>query len=756
MSSFVRCPRCGAFWAGADVPMNGEFVCLDCITKAAKPRVLNRRVLAIAALAATLLGATTYFALPSRRAPARPAPADDRVASVPKVSEEDGDNPTVPATDEPASRRPERPAEKPRTHSDVPDEPLSLPPSITARPELKEEKPAPVVKAVARRKTAAEPELIDALAAVPEVGLGSNGQTVLTSYFNRMQQSIQLGGKPNAADPTPLVLVRPDLRALPIRTGANWQLNPVEAANLGALSRKLRVYLDTTATPDGSPRPETAVDRLRESLQSDRHGTRPEWLRPEAFPTLLQMLMPEDAAVRRLLVDLLAQVPHAKTTTALAQRAVFDLDDDVRRAAVEALRKRPAEVYRPILLKALRYPWAPAADHAAAALVDLGDRSVVPHLVTMLRQPDPALPETLPNGSRVVREVVRVQHTANCLMCHPPSADGGGPVVGVDPVLNVPPGSQLSAGSATSGASGAGAHNYAGRTLGGSGPPPLIIRADVTFFRQDFSIKVSGAAPPAALPQPIPFAPPPRPTKPRLAAGVWGPRLQLPAASPLPAAPAAPLARPAPTGPQRFDFLVRTRAVTPLEAARLVEAHKKETTYPQREAVLFALRELTGKDAGPTSEAWRELFPRAEIDTQADNLRRQLKERDAVQQGVLLARWREQSGDLHMSAMARLIPDLGPELQDRVRDVLADRLSRGKADVLRTRLGDDDPELRRAAVLACGRKKDKSLVPDLITVLEDAEPADAALIEEALHTLTGEQQDGAAAWRAWWEKQATE
>jgi len=68
--------------------------------------------------------------------------------------------------------------------------------------------------------------------------------------------------------------------------------------------------------------------------------------------------------------------------------------------------------------------------------------------------------------------------------------------------------------------------------------------------------------------------------------------------------PAAPLARPAPTGPQRFDFLVRTRAVTPLEAARLVEAHKKETTYPQREAVLFALRELTGREGQASTEDW--------------------------------------------------------------------------------------------------------------------------------------------------------
>ena len=64
----------------------------------------------------------------------------------------------------------------------------------------------------------------------------------------------------------------------------------------------------------------------------------------------------------------------------------------------------------------------------------LGNKDVVPHLVTLLGQPDPLVPETLPNGTRVVaRELIRVNHLANCLMCHPPSYDGGGPVLGAEP-----------------------------------------------------------------------------------------------------------------------------------------------------------------------------------------------------------------------------------------------------------------------------------------------------------------------------------
>jgi hypothetical protein len=52
---------------------------------------------------------------------------------------------------------------------------------------------------------------------------------------------------------------------------------------------------------------------------------------------------------------------------------------------------------------------------------------------------------------------------------------------------------------------------------------------------------------------------------------------------------------------QRFDFLVRTRPGTPAEVARQKEP---PASYPQREAVLFALRELTGKDYGTSTRAW--------------------------------------------------------------------------------------------------------------------------------------------------------
>jgi hypothetical protein len=54
----------------------------------------------------------------------------------------------------------------------------------------------------------------------------------------------------------------------------------------------------------------------------------------------------------------------------------------------------------------------------------------------------------------------------------------------------------------------------------------------------------------------------------------------------------------------RFDYVVRTRVVTPKEAKQRRESARERPGYPQRDAALFALRELTGTDEGTTAEAW--------------------------------------------------------------------------------------------------------------------------------------------------------
>jgi hypothetical protein len=279
-----------------------------------------------------------------------------------------------------------------------------------------------------------------------------------------------------------------------------------------------------------------------------------------------------------LLVELLANIKGRAASAALAQRALFDLSADVREAAVRALRDRPRDEYRQALLDGLRYPWPPAADHAAEALVALADREALPQLTALLKESDPAGPvsrkyrpldlatiSTAPRAKDVrdlsivalderqdgarrtslldephnvmrpvnagptaiytVREVVRVNHLRNCLLCHAPATSPTDPVRGLVP----PPGQPLPPPFSTP--------YYEGQN-------GIFVRADVTYVRQDFSV-----------PQPV------------ARAGNW---------------PAF----------QRYDYLVRTRYPTDVELR-----WKESAAYPQREAVRWALSELAGIQA---------------------------------------------------------------------------------------------------------------------------------------------------------------
>jgi hypothetical protein len=92
-------------------------------------------------------------------------------------------------------------------------------------------------------------------------------------------------------------------------------------------------------------------------------------------------------------------------------------------------------------------------------------------------------------------------------------------------------------------------------------PAGQFVRADTTFLRQDFSVM-----------QPVRNS------------GKW-------------------------PSNQRFDYILRTRKATAAE----VEAAKpakdgKRVDFPQREAVLFALREITGKDMGREVKDWQPLL----------------------------------------------------------------------------------------------------------------------------------------------------
>jgi hypothetical protein len=245
---------------------------------------------------------------------------------------------------------------------------------------------------------------------------------------------------------------------------------------------------------------------------------------------LVQMLQAEDEIRRLLLVEALGQIYTPYASTALAERSLYDLSPEVREAAVLALQKRDRSEFREKLLDGFRHPWPRVADHAAEALVALRDQDSIKQLRELRDKPAPTAPlATKAEGKTVVRELVRTNHLRNCLLCHAPAYSDKDLVLGPVPT----PGKPLPF------------EYYGARRSEGD---TQLVRADVTYFRQDFSImqRVDKAAP-------------------------WPEQ-------------------------QRFDFLVRTREAT---AAELEAAQKPPATYPQREAVLWAIAELEKVKAPP-------------------------------------------------------------------------------------------------------------------------------------------------------------
>jgi hypothetical protein len=287
-------------------------------------------------------------------------------------------------------------------------------------------------------------------------------------------------------------------------------------------------------------------DRTLDRVDRDRR----EHVTVARIAALTQVLAPETASMRLGLVEYLAGVSHVEATKALARLALFSPEDEVREAAVEALKVRRDRDYTGILEDGLHYPLPAVAKRAAEAIVKLERTDLLPRLVALLEDPDPRAPAVKEVNSRqvsVVRELVRINHHQSCLLCHAPANTGRvAPETLTAAVPN--PTEPLSVPS---------------QGYGQAVSPDVTVRIDVTYLRQDFSVL-----------QPVTDANP------------W-PEMQ------------------------RFDFLVRTRTLTEDEA-RIYRA-KFEQREPGRPSAyqrvaLAALREMTGKDAEPTPEAWRRLL----------------------------------------------------------------------------------------------------------------------------------------------------
>jgi hypothetical protein len=544
---------------------------------------------------------------PATAAEAVPAPTPERLPAPAPAPE-----PTPIAETRPVeAQRPALPAPAPSEGDGPPPSPMPpvaamtppTPPADLPEPKPLAEAGKPIV--VRRRQKRDQEELRRELESVPELVLnGATAELLLAQrgvtfapipvqYLSTPNGRVPVPpSNPAQADPSNRVRIlptlqpmgsqasrallgqlQPELALLPWRLGSECHLAREPAEKLQTLSRALRDLL-AEATPAGDTQPDPEVLRQRlleepsEPGRADprllavgrrrRPAAAPEhWVDAAAIPALQQLLMADRTATREVLVDVLRKIPGSSAARALARLAVFDLAPEVRDRAILALRDRPAEGYQSSLLEGLRYPWPPAADHAAEALVALEDRAAIPYLIELLDRSDPQGTMTVPlygEPVAVVPTVIKVNHLKNCLLCHDVSSSRTTDLVrGRVPFTGYPVPS--------------------GRTYYADSQPGLYVRAELTYLRQDFSVT-----------QPVEGADP------------W------------------------PTQ-QRYDYLVYARPVmaTPATVPTAHRPHKPKKphlktetdpaptpSYPQRESVLFALRGLTGKDLGTSSRPWRE------------------------------------------------------------------------------------------------------------------------------------------------------
>jgi sugar lactone lactonase YvrE len=378
-----------------------------------------------------------------------------------------------------------------------PLEPLAIRPRLDeeASPSVAAEKPSTPAKSPAREPAArpgvpgklvvkrrhemTEDELRKQIANVPEVTLY---RIFTTADALRTTQNAILAarmGTAGAETTPPRFLSRADLAGLPMRMGTECKLNPDAADHLQGGSVALRAHLTQSKAGGGAagflsgvaggaatdPRPDPKILHDRMHADTDRYN---KWLRPEAIPVLQQLLMAENEAIREVLIDQLAGIKGAAASVALAQRALYDLHPRVRQQALEALQKRPEAEYRKVLLDGFVYPWPAVAEHAAEAVIALNMKDTVPALLALLDRPDPGAVYEKPGKGHYVRELIKINHPRNCLLCHSQSIRTDDKVRGQVPTTDqslTPP--------------------YYGGTTG------TFVRADITYLKQDFSIPLT-------------------------------------------------------------------------------------------------------------------------------------------------------------------------------------------------------------------------------------------------------------------------
>ena len=260
------------------------------------------------------------------------------------------------------------------------DDPLTTA-SFTSAPSVP---PARLVPSAPRdQKTDKKIEFPTTLAQVPEIRFQQPLTKAMQTPLAQLHTAVTIDGvyllnhKKTDAFIETLRSNRPDLAGLSFAMGDACRMKPDVGRNFVAA---LDVYRKGEATvqrqsPDASL-PEPVMQYVK--AQSAEKKIEP----AASVASLMQVLGHEDGKTRLALVKHLEGLTGVEATHALAKLAVFSTEAEVRTAAVDALKKREAKDYTDVLKDGLQYPWPAVAERAAEAIVKLGRKDLVPHLIS--------------------------------------------------------------------------------------------------------------------------------------------------------------------------------------------------------------------------------------------------------------------------------------------------------------------------------------------------------------------------------------
>lgn len=418
----------------------------------------------------------------------------------------------------------------------LPDTPRAALPTIDAKAAVKDLLPA--------APKAGRPPVYtgDDLRRVPEIQFEAppEGELTADQWDKRkaftVAAALHLNGRAEDGFLKALVKERDDLRGLPFVMGdrcrtkgtragafkeAGAEAHPLSSGKLGAHLLRARQAADSKLKAEAVLKAHLDVVRQVAAPAADKEG--------------------------KAAVEFLVGVHRREATAELARLAVYSLDGATRKAALEALAVRRESDSTAVLVAALRHPWPQVARNAALAIVKLERKDLLPHLVGLLDEKDPRGPREVEESGKkvtVAHELVRINHHRNCMLCHAPAERGKVPAEALLAEIPLPTGQP----NGVTGAYGA--------------PPPqsnLLVRIDVTYLRQDFSVM-----------QDVDDR------------SAFGPS-------------------------QRFDFVVRRRVLTEAEAKELrkrLEERGPGVLSPYQKAAVTALREMTGRDLEAKAEVW--------------------------------------------------------------------------------------------------------------------------------------------------------